>query len=162
MNRRLIIPILVICCGLSGAIGYWFGFREAWNLGVIADFLPRGAISSHQLNALRVGKQENVIIGLESDVDMGLIYGDTLFNHPLRNLLNPVWGFSVYPEYEEYAVRLANYRKKHPTFMKPDMFDKVPQDKPELNDFYKDLQKGVRENIIIINNMTEKYANKQN
>jgi hypothetical protein len=90
MNSRFIIPILVICCGFSGATGYWFGFKEAWNLGVTVDFLPRGAIASHHLNALRAGKQENVISGFEFDVDNGLIFGTRLFNHPLRNLLGIV------------------------------------------------------------------------
>ena len=161
MKRWLLALTLVVGFSLSAAAGFWFGFREAWHLGVAADFIPRGAIAAYQLKALHAGKPDNVIVGLESDVDIGLTWGYELFHHPLRNLLDPVWGFEVYPEFEQYATRLADYRKDHPSLMKPDMFDIVPPDKEQYREFYKDLAQGARENTAKINTMVEKYATKR-
>lgn len=161
MKPRLIALAFVLGCSVSAAAGYWFGFREAWYLGVAADFLPRGSIATYQLKLIRADKPDNVITGLEFDVDNGLLWGHELFHHPLRNYLNPVWGLSVYPEYEQYATRLADYRINNPSLMKPDTFDKVPEDKQEYREFYKDLAQGAKENIAKIKVMTEKYATKQ-
>jgi hypothetical protein len=144
----------------SGAVGYWFGFREALTFGIAADSLPRGSIATYYLRALRAGKHANFTIGLEYDVDMGLIWGHELFHHPLRHVMGPLWGFEFYPEYEKYAVRLADYRKEHPSLTKPDMFDDVPPDKEQYREFYRELAQGTRENIAKINAMVERYATK--
>ena len=160
MKQRLIVFAFVLGCSVSVAGGYWFGFREAWHLGVAADFLPRGSIATYQLKLLSAGKPDNVITGLEFDVDNGLIWGHELFHHPLRNYLDPVWGLNVYPEYEQYATRLADYRKNHPSLMKPGTFDKAPEDKQEYREFYKDLAQGARESTAKIKVMTERYATK--
>ena len=156
---RIVLAFLISCAG-SGAAGYWFGFREALPLGVAADFLPRGVIATGHLKALGTGKHENMITMLEYDVDNGLIWGHDLFQHPLRRLVRPLWGFEFYPEYEQYAVRLANYRKEHPSLMKPDAFDNVPPEKEQYREFYRELAVGTRENIAKINSMVERYATK--
>jgi hypothetical protein len=87
MNRLRTVATFTAVCIISGAVGYWFGFREALPLGVAADFLPRGSIAIYQLDGIRSGKTQNTITGLEFDVDQGLIWGDKLFSHPLRNYL---------------------------------------------------------------------------
>jgi hypothetical protein len=97
---------------------------------------------------------------LEFDIDTGLLWGHELFDHPLRNLVNPIWGFNFYPEYEKYAVQLANYRKTHPTLMKPDMFDQVPSGKEENREEYREMATVTRENIKKVNRMVERYATK--
>lgn len=161
MKRWHIALAFVVSCVASGAAGYWFGFREALPLGVTADFLPRGVIATGHLKALRSGKPENVILKLEYDVDNGLIWGHELFQHPLRNLMVPIWGFNFYPEYEDFAVRLANYRKKHPSLMKPDAFDNLRPNKEQYREVYRELAHGTRENIAKINSMVERYATKK-
>jgi hypothetical protein len=160
MKRWYIALTFVVSCVGSGVAGYWFGFREALPLGVAADFLPRGVIATGHLKAFRTGKHENMITMLEYDVDNGLIWGHELFQHPLRRLMRPLWGFEFYPEYEQYAVRLANYRKEHPSLMKPDAFDSVPPEKEQYREFYRELAVGTRENIAKINSMVERYATK--
>ena len=127
---------------VGAAAGYWFGFREAWQLGVMADSLPRGVIASQQLNALRAGHSDNVIVGLEFDVDNGLLWGGDLIESPITKFLDPVWGIGVTPFLEGYAVRLAKYRKEHPSLMKSGMFDTVPQGKEQYREFYRDLANG--------------------
>ncbi len=152
---------LTFCCLLSATAGYWFGFREGLFFGVAADFLPRGVIAAGKLNALRAGNIEPVTTMLESEIDNGLIFGHDLFRHPLRNVVGPVWDFNFYPEYEKYAVRLANYRKNHPSPMKPDAFDTVPADKEQYRESFKEPSVGVRENIGKMKSMVERYAEKQ-
>lgn len=160
MKRRYLILAIVASCVMSGVVGYWFGFREALKFGVAADFLPRGVIAVYHLNALRARKPENVITMLEYDVDNGLVWGHELFEHPLRRLMRPLWGFEFFPDYEQYAVRLANYRKEHPSLMKPDAFDSVPPGKEQYSEFYRELAVAGRENVAKINSMIGRYASK--
>jgi len=65
-----------------------------------------------------------------------------------------LWGLAVYPEFEQYATSLADFRKEHPSLMKPDMFDKVLNDKKEFSASHKNMAQEVRENISKINAMT--------
>jgi hypothetical protein len=161
MKRGLLALAFVIACGLSAAIGFWFGFREAFPLGVAADFLPRGSIAVAHLRELRAGKTGNLATALEFDVDNGLIWGNHVFSHPLRNYLNPLWGYDIYPEYEKYATRLADYRKEHPSALKGDMFDAVPPEKEQYREVYRELADGTRKSVGTINSMVERYATKR-
>jgi hypothetical protein len=161
MKRWHIATLLIAASTVSAAIGFWFGFREALPLGVAADFMPRGIIAAQQLTALRAGNTQNLATSLEFDVDNGLIWGYDVLNHPLRHLWKPLWGWDVYPEFEQYAVRLANYRTEHPSLMKPDAFENVPADRPDLTEAYKDLALGARESTAKLNLMIERYATKR-
>jgi hypothetical protein len=161
MKRWHIATLLIAASVVSAGIGFWFGFREALPLGVAADFMPRGTIAVQQLTALRAGNTQNLATSLEFDVDSGLIWGHDVLNHPLRHLWKPLWGWDVYPEFEQYAVRLANYRKEHPSLMKADAFEKVPPDRPDLAAAYKDLALGTRESTAKLNLMIERYATKR-
>ena len=101
-----------------------------------------------------------MVTALEFDVDNGLILGHEALNHPLRNLWDPIWGIQISPNLEDYATRLANFRKEHPSLMRPDAFDEVPEDRPDLRDIYADLAKGTRENIATRDFMIQRYATK--
>jgi len=90
--------------------------------------LPEGVIAMQQLSALRAGKAQNVVGALEHKLDEGLVWGYDLFNHPLRDFLGPVWGFDVYPGFEKYAVRLADYRNKNPHPRRSDEQAKGPSE----------------------------------
>jgi hypothetical protein len=160
MKGLWILLALVVASAISALVGYSFGFRQAWSLGVAADALPRGVIASQQLKALKAGKLDFVSVGLESDVDNGLIWGYEVLHHPMRDLLGPLSGASVYPEYEKYATRLADYRKLYPSQLKQDTFDTVPPGKEEYTAYYRELARGAREGVERINWMVERYASK--
>jgi len=161
MKRLAVASALVLTACVSAAAGYWLGVRDGWKTGVAADFVPRGVIAAQQLGWLRAGTQEAVVIGLEHDVDQGLIWAHDVFQHPMRELWWPVWRIDVYPTYEEYATRLANYRKERPSSMSATLFDEVPADKPELRAFYKDLSVGAREAKAKLDHMITRYATKK-
>src|SRR4051812_35094745 len=76
MKRWTITLLVVVACGASAAVGYWFGFRDAWPLGIAAELLPRGSMAVHLLKGVRAGKQGGVIVSLEADVD-SVSFGDT-------------------------------------------------------------------------------------
>lgn len=160
MKRSVAAIAVILACVVSAALGYWFGVRQAWPLGVAADFLPRGAIAAYQLQHLRAGKPDNVITGLEADVDIGLVWADELLNHPMRELWKPLWGLEIYPGYEQYVIRMAKYRKEHPSPFKPDAFDTVPPGKEQYREFYRDLADGARENKAKVDAMVHRYATK--
>ena len=160
MKRWRLLLLLTLCCLSSAAVGFWFGFREGVPFGVVADSLPRGALATAQLNVLRSGKTDTVTTMLEYDVDNGLIFGDELFQHPLRRVVGPVWGFDFYPKYEKYAARMADYRKQHPSPMTPDMVDNLPYAREQDRQLYQEMQAHVRENIARVNSMVERYATK--
>ena len=147
---------ITLACLVSAAAGFWLGFREALPLGLMADNLPRGVIAMRQLEALRSGKTQNLATGLEFTVDDGLVWGYEVFNHPLRPLFGPIWSFNVYPEYEKYAVRLADYRKAHPSPMTRDFLLNIPRE----SDRYREMAEGARLYETKLNAMVERYASK--
>jgi hypothetical protein len=161
MRRWIAIGVIVVVCGASAGVGYWVGFRDGWHTGLAADFVPRGVVALQQLQALRAGKPEIVVIGLEHDIDQGLIWGYNVFNHPMRSLWAPLWDINVYPMYEPYATRLADYRKTHPSSMSGTLFDRVPPDKPELKDLYRELAQSSRDAKAQLDHMIERYATKK-
>jgi hypothetical protein len=114
MRTSHIVGILVTCLA-SLAVGFWLGFHQAWPLGVQAEFLARGVLATQYVQALRNGKGDAVTTILESDIDNGLLIGGDFLEHPLRPFLAPALGIELSGDYEQYAMRLANYRKLHPS-----------------------------------------------
>jgi hypothetical protein len=126
----------------------------------MAENLPRGVIATQHLRALRSGDTENLVTALEYDVDGGLVWGYDLFNHPLRTLFLPLWGFDVYPKYEKYAVRLADHRKEHPSPIKSDVFGKLRREFEQDKANYGELTEGARLYELKLNAMVGRYASK--
>ncbi|HYS56874.1 MAG TPA: hypothetical protein VEM34_01915 [Burkholderiales bacterium] len=114
MRAAHIVGILVACL-VSLAVGFWLGVHQAWPLGIQAEFLARGVLATQNLQALRNGKGEVVATGLEADIDNGLLFGGDFLEHPLRPFLAPALGIELSGDYEQFAVRLANYRKLYPS-----------------------------------------------
>ena len=52
-------------------------------------------------------------VGLEHDIDMGLILWHDLSTSHARPFINALSGANVLPEYEQYVRRLASYRRTH-------------------------------------------------
>jgi hypothetical protein len=162
VKRWQVAVLLAVACSVSAAAGFWLGFREAWLVGATADLLPRGARSVAHLEALQAGKLRPVTLGLEFDVDNGLIWGNELMGHPLRELWGPLWGFDVYPAYEGYLTRLADYRKHHPSSTRAEMFENAPDNRPDLRDSVRDFSRSAREVAARRDAIVERYATKQN
>ena len=160
MRRSNLTMAIFLACLLSAAGGFWVGFREALPLGVMADRLPRGSMAIQQIEALHAGKTQNLDTALEFDIDEGLIRGYDLFNNPLRPLFGPLWGFNVYPSYEQYAVRLANYRKEHPSPHTTEFLQYIPKESAEEKANYAELAEGARLYEFKLNAMVTRYATK--
>ena len=145
MKRWQVALLLVVACAASAAAGFWAGFREAWDLGSAADLLPRAARSVTHLQDLQAGKIRPVELGLEVDVDSALIWADVLMEHPLRRLWRPLWGMEVYPEYEAYVRRLADYRRDHPSSTRADLPDSGPDSRADSSEALPDFNRAARE-----------------
>lgn len=148
----------LFCVIAAGAGGFWYGIREGWQLGFMADAAPRGIVATGNLNALKAGKKETVVLLLESEVDNGLLFSYQFLQHPLINYLEPVWGLGAYPDNEKYIARLAKFRKRHPSPFKADAFDVVPPGKESDKEFYGELAAGSHEKDRIIKEMMNRYA----
>lgn len=126
MRRALIATLVASACLASAGGGFWLGFREAWYLGIDAEALPRGVVATHHLRYLRAGTPGPVIVGLEFDVDIGLSRGTKIIDHPLRPLFGPLWGVGEHPGFERHAAQLANHRRRFPSLLEPDSFNRNP------------------------------------
>jgi hypothetical protein len=160
MTRWKFILVVFFACLVSATAGFWFGFREALPLGLMADNLPRGVLATQYLKILRSGDSETIATALEYDIDRGLVWGYDVFDHPLRGLFRPLWDFDVYPKYEKYAVRLADYRKDHPSPTKSDQFRARRREFEQDEEKYGDLIEGARSYELKLNAMVERYASK--
>lgn len=161
MKRWPLALLLIVACTASAAAGFWAGFREAWLLGSAADLLPRAARSVTHLEALDAGNLRPVRLGLEFDVDNALLWADELVQHPLRELWGPLWGLDVYPAYERYITRLADYRRDHPSSTRAEMFANAPQSRPDLEEPLRDFSRNAREVAARRDAVVERYATKR-
>ena len=112
-RRWFLVAGFMVACVLAAAAGFWAGFREAWWLSADASALPRASASLTHLRSITAGKPAVAAQALEADVDNGLVRGYDLFEHPLRDWLNPLWGIPPLETYEKSAARLAAYRSEH-------------------------------------------------
>lgn len=158
MRRWQIALLLAVACSVSAAAGFWAGFREAWTLGSAADRLPLAARSVTLLEDLHAGKIRPVELGLEVDVDSGLLWAYEVLEHPLRELWAPLWGIDVYPGYERYARRLADYRRDHPSSTRVEMFGDSPESRPDSQDALPDFNRSAREVAARRDAMVQRYA----
>lgn len=158
MKRWRIAGWLVAACAVSAAAGYWTGFRDGWYIGSAVDLLPRGARSVAHLEAIQAGRIRSAVLGLEFEVDSGLLWAEEVVSHPLRELWRPVWGLEVYPEYERYITRLADYRRDHPSSTRADMFTQAPESQPEAQETLRDFARNARDVAARRDAIVRRYA----
>lgn len=158
MKRGIAVVSVLLACAASAGAGYWTGFREAWTLGLVADSLPRGVLATGQLESMKTGKPELVKVLLESEIDAGLVRAEWIFDHPLRRILNPLSGTNVYPEYEQYAIRLANYRKRNPSPLDVRQQDPTREDTSEKQEAARQVQREIDDAVAARNRNIERYA----
>jgi hypothetical protein len=153
VNRAALALVFIAGCGASAAGGFWIGMREAAALGTEAEYLPRGAAAAQHLDALRAGRTQKVLTALEFEVDSGLVWGQGFLQHPMRRL------FGVYPDYETYATRMANYRLKHPSPVAGGAFEgqQAERQNPELHG---ELGRSAQQARETIRGMVERYASR--
>lgn len=160
MRRLAVVALFVAGCAVSAAAGFWLGFGEGWTTGVEAENVPRGALAAQHLTALRDGKMQSVLIGLEFEVDRGLTWGNALFNHPMRELWRPLWGLDVYPDYERYAVRMADYRQRHPSLLREEAFGGGRTSGEQPDEVSRQFSRGAQDSRTTIDAMVRRYATK--
>ena len=99
----------------SAAAGYWFGFRQAWEMGLMAEAAPRGVVALGNMRSIDAGRIDEVKFSLEGEVDAGLMWWHEISSSPLLPILDDLSGSEVYPSSERYVRRLAGYRKANPS-----------------------------------------------
>ena len=97
MQRAALIATLVAALALSLGAGFWLGFREGWNLALMADSARTGFVAVPRLVATQTGHGAELNRAFELDVDNGLIWAHHFLESPLHGYLEPVWGINGYP-----------------------------------------------------------------
>lgn len=152
---------IVFASGLVSLLmlgSFWLGFREGAETSLLVDAAPRGSISLYHLEGLRQGGTKNMVIGLEGDIDIALLYSDRVEHHLLYPLLEPVWGLPVSSASQSLA-RLANYRKSNvsPLGALALSAEPAPSD-PERAAAFQEVLRGAQENDFVIARVINKYA----
>src|SRR5450755_3788442 len=156
MKRIAIAISVVLVCAASGAAGYWFGFRDAYPLGLMADAAPRGMLAIRYLNALDAGKTDRLRTAFEFDIDNGLIWSHYLSEAPFHDHWQALWGVPNL-EASGYLPRLADYRRSHPSLMKSEALADAPPNASAEEWAFREFQKsGARESVAIINYMVSR------
>jgi hypothetical protein len=154
------ITIGVVAIVAAALAGYWAGFREGWNMGIRADAAPRGSIAIAQLQFIDRGRIDDVKVGLESEIDMGLIHWHHLSNSFVAPFINVFSGTDVIPDYEQYVRRLAVYRQKHKSSLHNPALQKSLLENAEKAgpEFVEEMRKGGDEARRALDEMVEKYG----
>jgi hypothetical protein len=139
---------------------FWLGFREGAEASLLVDAAPRGSISLYHLEGLRQGKTKNMVIGLESDIDIALLSADRIDHHPLQPIFEPVFGLPISSS-SQILVRLANYRKSNasPLTAAALAAERLPSD-PERAAASPEILRGAERNEQVIARVVQKYATK--
>lgn len=145
---------------VSAAAGYCLGFRQAFNLGVMADAPVRGSIAVAQLSSLGEGQLNDVRTQLESEVDSGLVWWAQLEEFPLHRSLNALSGQSVVPDNLRYVRRVASYRKAHASpLADPKLIDQLIESaRAHDPNLANELAEGAKKNEAALTHMIQKYA----
>ena len=157
ITRVLAMSVVVVALPL---FGFWIGFREGAEVGIMLDAVPRGGISLFHLSKTDQGATKSTVTALESDVDLALIWAHRIEEHPLAPVMGPLLGLE--PLSKESLERLANYRKAHPSPLRAEVLALEPMPgSAEAAAIRADLLKGARENDQIVSLMVAKYASQQ-
>ena len=145
--------VLAIIATITGAAGYWLGFRDGFNLGPKVNAAPKGVVSLATLREIQRGDTIQPQSILQQDIDIGLVWWHDVRQFPLSPYLASIWGFDVYPQNEKYVRILAEYRAKHPSpFMDENltsrMLEHMPPDlRPEMETSGKEINRILKQMI---------------
>jgi hypothetical protein len=157
--------LVVIGVGIVGlAAGYWLGLRQGGESGTFSDALTASA-SVWYLEGSQDAKITVCILEAESRIDGALIANHTLEEQPWFRILPPMWGSKLGVARRESLVRLANYRKEHPSPLTPEALDALIAEVPEsererLSTIDPSLRQSVMKTQETIADMVSRYASK--
>jgi hypothetical protein len=151
-SRHLLV---VICVGIAVLVAcYWLGLRQGADFGVEFASTLSGSSSLIYLQAIQDGKftiQDTKVnaylAGLESQVDEALLQNYHLEGHPAFRFLPSLWRSDAEAARREYLTRLANYRKEHPSPMRPEANEALLAKKPELRQSMGKTQDAIAEMV---------------
>ena len=115
MKSWLVISVVAGVAVLSTVVGYFIGFRQAWEMGLMVEAAPRGVVALANIRSIDAAQTERVKFVLEGDIDAGLLWWHEISNSRLLPVLDQLSGSDVYPASEKYVRRLAEYRKANPS-----------------------------------------------
>ena len=149
--------VILLLAGI--AVGVKWGFDEGRNHFVMIDAPARGAILVHQLNALRQGKNDFVVTGLEIELDQQILWHNDFLKRGRRYLIDEETKEVALSKAPEYMGRIANYRREHPSLTDGDKLAKpTPEASEEEKRALLEIADGVRENRRTIDAIVEKYT----
>ncbi len=108
-----LVLTVVLAVALAVVLGFWLGFRQGWQMGLMIEAAPRGVVGMQLGRRIDAGHGDEAKYYFESQVDAGLMFWHDVSASRLAPYLNRLTGDDVYPEYEKYIRRLAEYRKSH-------------------------------------------------
>src|SRR5439155_24718930 len=145
-------------------VGLWVGIREGSKLVLIEEHPGQGVIMLLILDISKdATRPDHIPNDLELYVDQGLVGAYNYLNSPLRPFLEspvrpdlgPIWAGTPSAHIEEFATKLANYRKAHPSPVPAYMAEWMPA---PPNEFGEKMEKRRREDTRIIDLMVKRYA----
>lgn len=159
MNAIRTVASATVCSMLAAGGGYWLGFRQAWNIGLMADAPVKGTIALVQMRMLELGRTDDFKVSLDSEIDSGLMWWAKVDEFPLRKALNILSGQEVIPDHEWYVKRIASYRKSHPSRLDdPKLITEMQASARADPDFANDLVEGGKEERKAVSDAIKRYA----
>ena len=84
-------------------------------MGLMVEAAPRGVLGMQLGQRIDADQGDEAKYYFESQVDAGLMFWHDVSESRLSPYLNSLTGDDIYPEYEKYIRRLAEYRKSNPS-----------------------------------------------
>lgn len=140
------------------AAGFWCGFREGAKVSIMVDAVPRAGISLGYLSNVDQQLTKNTVIGLESDIDLALLWTHSVEEHSLHALFEPLWGLQI-SQSKQSLQRLARYRLSHlsPLSSQALAKERMPED-PDAEALRMELLADAKRNKQIISTVVAKYT----
>ena len=165
MKRVHVILIMLGVAVAASATGYWIGFRQGGQSTVAFVMAMSARPSLIYLDAIQGGRINDYTILMESDVDQTLFANYYLEESYIFPLLRALWGSDVEAGRRDSLVRLANYRKEHPSPNRPEALEalraQVPEsDRQNLPEITPSLRQSMLETQQIVDGMVSRYAAK--
>jgi hypothetical protein len=115
MKTGAAIAVVSLTALAALAIGFYAGFRQGWQLSGMTDAAPRAMVAMQLNERIDAGHVDEAKYYFDSQIDAGLMFWHDVSESPVSSYLNTLTGDKVFPEYEKYIRRLAEYRKANPS-----------------------------------------------
>jgi len=129
MKRAQALLLLVVAIAAS-TTGYWVGIRRGDESRAFT-LAMRASTSLMYLQAIQKGNIDQYTQVMETDIDSTLLANHHVEEDPLFRILPPRWGTDGEASRRESLTRLADYRKAHPSPLRPEALDALIAQIPE-------------------------------